>query len=149
MRAYVCTYQVHKYVYTYIFTSIRIFMHTYIHTYIHQYIVIRQRGVWLRLLRARRSEGECGISVKLRARPCYNIYVTLLIGLYSIARNYPGITTLQVRYYAVKRYHWGQPHVSEAEEKTRLPKTEGSATIPNHVDGSRNHLESLLESGNQ
>ena len=30
---------------------------------------------------------------------------------------------------------------------------EGSATIPNHVDGSRNHLESmvesLLESGNQ
>ena len=26
---------------------------------------------------------------------------------------------------------------------------EGSATIPNHVDGSRNHYESLLESGNQ
>ena len=26
---------------------------------------------------------------------------------------------------------------------------EGSATIPNHVDGSRNRLESLLESGNQ
>ena len=24
-----------------------------------------------------------------------------------------------------------------------------SATIPNHVDGSRNHLDSLLESGNQ
>ena len=23
------------------------------------------------------------------------------------------------------------------------------ATIPNHVDGSKNHLESLLESGNQ
>ena len=26
---------------------------------------------------------------------------------------------------------------------------EGSATIPNHVDGSRNHLDSLLESMNQ
>ena len=26
---------------------------------------------------------------------------------------------------------------------------EGSATIPNHVDGSKNHYESLLESGNQ
>ena len=26
---------------------------------------------------------------------------------------------------------------------------QGSATIPNHVDGSRNHLDSLLESGNQ
>ena len=28
-------------------------------------------------------------------------------------------------------------------------RDEGSATIPNHVDGSRNHLDSLLESGNQ
>ena len=28
-------------------------------------------------------------------------------------------------------------------------RTEGSATIPNHVDDSRNHLESLLESENQ
>ena len=27
--------------------------------------------------------------------------------------------------------------------------SEGSATIPNHVDGPRNHLESLLESENQ
>ena len=26
---------------------------------------------------------------------------------------------------------------------------EGSATIPNHVNGSRNHLQSMLESGNQ
>ena len=25
----------------------------------------------------------------------------------------------------------------------------GSATIPNHINGSRNHLEFLLESGNQ
>ena len=30
-----------------------------------------------------------------------------------------------------------------------LHETEGSATIPNHVDGSRNHLDSLLELGNQ
>ena len=27
--------------------------------------------------------------------------------------------------------------------------SEGAAAIPNHVDGPRNHLESLLESGNQ
>ena len=34
--------------------------------------------------------------------------------------------------------------VSLAQSKA----TEGSATILNHVDGFRNHLESLLESGN-
>ena len=34
------------------------------------------------------------ISVKPQAHPCYNIYVTLSIVVYSIARNYPGITTL-------------------------------------------------------
>ena len=28
-------------------------------------------------------------------------------------------------------------------------ESEGSATIANHIDGSRNHLDSLLESGNQ
>ena len=30
-----------------------------------------------------------------------------------------------------------------------LHETEGSETIPNHVDGSRNQLDSLLELGNQ
>ena len=34
------------------------------------------------------------ISVKPRARPCSNIYVTLSIIVYSAARNYLGITTL-------------------------------------------------------
>ena len=47
------------------------------------------------------------ISVKHRARPCYNIYVTLSIVVYSAAHNYPGITTLQVRYYTVRGYHIG------------------------------------------
>ena len=42
------------------------------------------------------------ISVKLRTCPCYNIYVTLSIAVYSIAHNYPGITALQVKYYAVQ-----------------------------------------------
>ena len=45
------------------------------------------------------------ISVKSQARPCYNIYVTLSIVVYSIDRNYPGTTTLKVRYYVVKCYH--------------------------------------------
>ena len=45
------------------------------------------------------------ISVKLQARPCYNIYVTLSIVVYSINGNYPGITTLKVRYYVVKYYY--------------------------------------------
>ena len=30
-----------------------------------------------------------------------------------------------------------------------MHKPKGSATIPDHVDSSRNHLDSLLESGNQ
>ena len=30
-----------------------------------------------------------------------------------------------------------------------LHETEGSATIPNHIDGFRNHLDSLLELENQ
>ena len=31
----------------------------------------------------------------------------------------------------------------------RYVELEGSATIPNHVDGSRNHLDSLLELENK
>ena len=45
------------------------------------------------------------ISVKPPAHPCYNIYVTLSIVMYSIIRNHPGITMLQVMDYAVKRFH--------------------------------------------
>ena len=40
------------------------------------------------------------ISVKPQVDLCYNIYVTPSIVVYS---NYPGITTLQVRYYVVRR----------------------------------------------
>ena len=65
-----------------------------------------------------RAQESADISVKLWARSCYNIYVIFSIVLYSIACNYPSITTLQVRYYVVRRYPY-HPHGSEqAEEKT-------------------------------
>ena len=37
----------------------------------------------------------------------YNTYVTLSLVMYSIACKYPGISTLQVRYYAARSYHIG------------------------------------------
>ena len=43
---------------------------------------------------AQRPRESADISVKPLARPCYNIYVTLSIVVYSTARNYLGITTL-------------------------------------------------------
>ena len=43
---------------------------------------------------AQRPRESADISVKPRARLCYNIYVTLSIVVYSAARNYPGITML-------------------------------------------------------
>ena len=43
------------------------------------------------------------ISVKPQVHLCYNIYVTPSIVVYSIVHNYPGIMTLQVRYYVVRR----------------------------------------------
>ena len=53
-------------------------------------------------------KGECGyISKTPEHIPCYNIYVTLSMVVYSAAHNYLGITTLQVRYYAVRGYHMG------------------------------------------
>ena len=47
------------------------------------------------------------ISVKPRVYPCYHIYVTLSIVVYSTAHNYLGITALQVRYYTVRHYKIG------------------------------------------
>ena len=43
---------------------------------------------------AQRPRKSVDISVKPQAHPCYNIYVTPSIVMYSAARNYPGITTL-------------------------------------------------------
>ena len=40
------------------------------------------------------SEGEWGYIIETQVRPCYKIYVTLSIVVYSIAHSYPGITTL-------------------------------------------------------
>ena len=64
---------------------------------------------YVRLPRARsaRPRESADISVKPRARLCYNIYVTFSVVVYSDARNYPGVTTLSVRYYAVRGYHIG------------------------------------------
>ena len=39
--------------------------------------------------------------------------------------------------------------MSNLNNKLQAPIIEGSATVSNHVDGSRNHLDSLLESMNQ
>ena len=41
---------------------------------------------------AQRLRESADISVKPRARPCYNIYVTLSMVLYSFAHIYHGIT---------------------------------------------------------
>ena len=43
----------------------------------------------------------------------------------------------------------GKWSTTEAYQIQPLDLPEGSATILNHVDGFRNHLESLLESENQ
>ena len=73
---------------------------------------------------AQHPRESADISVKPQARLCYNIYVTLSIVVYSIDRNYPGITTLKVRYYVCGKMLPHQLHISEAEEKTKWPKTQ-------------------------
>ena len=52
-------------------------------------------------------EGECGYISKTLRTPVLQHYVTLSIVVYSIAREYPGTTALQIRYYEVKQYHTG------------------------------------------
>ena len=54
---------------------------------------------------AQRLRESVDISVKPQARPCYNIYVTLSVVVYSFAHIYGGIIALQVMYYTVRRYH--------------------------------------------
>ena len=54
----------------------------------------------------------------------YNIYVTLSIVVYSDARNYPGMTTLQVRYYIVRSYLANRSYISKAEETMRWLETQ-------------------------
>ena len=43
---------------------------------------------------AQHPRESADISVKPQACPCYNIYVTLSVIVFSAACNYPGITTL-------------------------------------------------------
>ena len=54
----------------------------------------------------------------------YNIYIALLIVTYSIAHKYPGISTLQVRYYAAKNHH-----ISLMHQKMRMAKKCSDSTI--------------------
>ena len=64
-----------------------------------------------------RPRESADISVKPRARPCYNIYVTLSLVACCIALNYRWQTTLQVRYNMVRRYHY-RSHILDTEKNT-------------------------------
>lgn len=105
-------------IHTYIHTHVHMFLHIYIHAYIHNIICIylfvctlirmlehhSKRFDWYTYMHdpkavPKREFGEP------RAHPYYNFYVTLSIVVYSFARNYWGIATLQVRSYTVTCYH--------------------------------------------
>ena len=51
------------------------------------------------------TKGKADVSAESCAYRCYNIYVTLSIVMYSIARKYPRILVLQVKYYMARGYH--------------------------------------------
>ena len=87
------------------------------------YIITWQREVRLIYMHdpedAQCPRESADIPVNPRARPCYKIYVTLSLVVYSIAHNYQRQTTLHARYNVVRRYHIRRSHVSDAEKNTR------------------------------
>ena len=106
----------------------RITLCIYIYIYIHIYIVTWQQGVWLIYTHGpegvQRPRESADISVKPRARLCYNIYVILSIVMCCIAHSWRGITTLLVRYvlcgnkmlpyrYNLSEVQWGKDAMAE------------------------------------